>query len=256
MFMGDFIEIPCVLQQTMVAQVQAFHTLGSTNDWAKRRAAEPSCPLPLLVVAEAQTAGRGRGANRWWSAPGSLIFSLVLPPEQLPSQLGSSPLISIATAVAVTETIVPLLGEHQAGIHWPNDVVAGGRKIAGILVEVLGNRRHVIGIGLNVNNRLAEAPPEILKRATTLWELTHTLHDLTTVLIDVLRRLEVRVGQLTTPVDLVRRANVLCLQQGMPLNLRQGDRTIAGRCAGIAVDGGLLLDTPQGRQTFMSGVLV
>ncbi len=254
--MGDLVEVPRILRETMIAEVEVFHTIGSTNDWAKRRAAEPSCPLPLLVVTEEQTAGRGRGANRWWSAPGSLIFSLVLPPERLHRDLAPSPLISIATAVAVAETIVPLLTEHQAGIHWPNDVVVDGRKIAGILVEVLGNRRHVIGIGLNVNNRLDQAPPEVLKRATTLWELTHMVHDLTTILVNVLQWLEIRIGQLTAPADLVRQANALCLQQGTTLNLRHGGQTIAGRCAGIAADGGLLLDTPQGRQVFASGVLV
>ena len=62
-------------------------------------------------------------------------------------------------------------------------------------------------------------------------------------------------SELTAPADLVREANALCLQQGTTLNLRRGDQTITGRCAGIAADGSLLLDTPEGRQAFASGVL-
>jgi BirA family biotin operon repressor/biotin-[acetyl-CoA-carboxylase] ligase len=253
--MGDIVDVPRLLRQTRVAAVEVFRTLSSTNDWAKRRAGESACPLPLLVVTEEQTAGRGRGANRWWSDSGSLTFSLVLPPEWLPSDLTAAPLISIATAVAVAEAIVPLLAGHQVGIDWPNDVMADGRKIAGILVEVLGNRRPIVGIGLNVNNRLDEAPAPIVERATTLWELTRVAHDLTSVLVDVLQCLEVRVGQLTAPAALVRDANALCLQQGRTLNLRRGDQTIVGRYVGIAADGSLLLDTPEGRRAFASGTL-
>jgi BirA family biotin operon repressor/biotin-[acetyl-CoA-carboxylase] ligase len=253
--MDDSVDVSRILKQTMVVHVDAFQTLGSTNDWAKRRAAEVACPLPLLVVTEEQTAGRGRGVNRWWSGHGSLLFSLVLPPDRLHADLVASQLISIATAVAVAETIVPLLDGHTVGIHWPNDVVACGRKVAGILVEVIGNRRHIIGIGLNVNNHLDEAPAEIRDRATTLWELTHTVYDPTIMLVNLLRRLDVCIGQLRA-TELIRQANLLCLQRGTTLNLRQGDRTIVGRCAGIAADGGLLLDTSQGRRSFASGVLV
>jgi BirA family biotin operon repressor/biotin-[acetyl-CoA-carboxylase] ligase len=144
---------------------------------------------------------------------------------------------------------------HEAGIHWPNDVVADGRKIAGILVEVLGNRRHVLGIGLNTNNRLNDAPPEIFGRATTLWELTHTVHDQTAILVNLLQRLDVGIGQLAAPAELVRQANALCLQHGKTLQIRCGNQTFTGRCAGIAADGCLLLDTPNGRQAFASGVV-
>jgi BirA family biotin operon repressor/biotin-[acetyl-CoA-carboxylase] ligase len=170
-------------------------------------------------------------------------------------EVPQSPLISIASAVAVAETVAPLLAGHEVGIHWPNDVVADGRKIAGILVEVLGKRRQVLGIGLNTNNRLHEAPPEIIKRATTLWELTHTVHDQTAILVRLLQRLEIGIGQLAAPAELLRQANALCLQHGQTLHLRCGNQTITGRCVGIAADGCLLLDTPNGRQTFASGVL-
>ena len=77
---------------------------------------------------------------------------------------------------------------HQVGIHWPNDVhvrisqpqgEADDRKLAGILVEVLPDRRHVIGIGLNVNNTLADAPAELRDTAATLRDLSGREHDRT-----------------------------------------------------------------------------
>ena len=239
----------------MVAQVEAFET--SVRPTIGRSSGRPTiAPAPFVGGNQGANGRSGTRSKSLVVGAGSLTFSLVLPPERLGDDLGPSPLVSIATAVAVTETILPLLSEHKAGIHWPNDVVVDGRKIAGILVEVLGNRRCVIGIGLNVNNRLDEAPPDVVMCATTLWELTHTIHDPTAILITLLQRLEARIAELATPADLIRQANALCMQRGETLHLRQGNQTITGLCAGIAPDGGLLLDTSHGRRTYATGVLV
>ena len=80
--------------------------------------------------------------------------------------------------------------EAGVGLRWPNDVFAGPRKLAGILVEVLPRGMHVVGVGMNTNNTAADAPAELRDRVATLRDLTGRTHDPTTVLIDVLCRLE------------------------------------------------------------------
>ena len=198
--------------------------------------------LPLVVVADEQTAGRGRGSNRWWTGPGGLAFSLLVDAETVAADASRSPLVSLAAAVAVVDAVAPLLPGRQVGIHWPNDVIVGGadipachelpasqgrqeclphRKLAGILVEVLPDRRHVIGIGLNTNNTVADAPAELQSTAATLRDLSGQEHDQTAILIDLLRRLEQEFSRLLSDAKSVAaRADQLCLHRGRTLTLR------------------------------------
>jgi len=251
------LDVDRVLQETFAARAEHYATLASTSDRAAQAAAEAPGPLPLLVVADEQTAGRGRGTHRWWTGRGSLAISLLIGPEQAATgPQGRSPLVALATAVAVVETVAPRLPSRRVGIRWPNDVFAAGRKLAGILVEGLPDGRHVVGIGLNTNNTLAEGPPELRQIATTLLELTGEPHNQTEILIALLKHLEDTFRQLVSqPERIGERADELCLQRGETLSLQQGRRTITGLCAGIAPDGALLLDTAQGRRAFYSGVL-
>lgn len=231
-------------------------TIESTNDWAKRRAADPSCPMPLLVLAQRQTAGRGRGAHRWWSAEGSLTFSVIVGPEWLPHQRKLATLASLATALAVVDTVAPLVPSQPLGIHWPNDVVVAERKLAGILIEVAAGRRHVIGIGVNCNNLFDHAPDEVRRRAASLRELAGRIHDPTALLVALLIALESRLAELKQhPAAISRRANELCLQRGQELCIAQGQSRTAGRCAGIAADGSLILLTADGQRMLASGTV-
>ena len=130
-----------ILRETFVVEVEHHVELGSTNDRTSQRAKQGAKKLPLLVIADMQTAGRGRGGNRWWTGPGSLAFSLLLESDKTKNSAGAAPLISLSVGVAVVETIQPLLQNKEVGIYWPNDVIAAGRKMAGILVEVLPDQR-------------------------------------------------------------------------------------------------------------------
>ena len=253
--------------ETFVAAVEHYSTLGSTNDRALQCAAEGNCPMPMLIVAASQTAGRGRGGNRWWTGKGSLAMSLLvesgrlagpegIPSPLTPSPLTPSPLTAIAAALAIVDTIAPLLSGHVIGIRWPNDVLVDGNKLAGILIEATTNGKLVIGIGLNTNNLVADAPHELAQSATTLLDLTGRHHDQTELLVRLLLGLERLLDEtVDNPRQVGARANGLCPQRGKQLSLRYGNRTITGRCEGIAHDGALLLDTPQGRQHFHSGVV-
>jgi len=250
--------------------VERHAELGSTNDRAADRAKQGAKRLPLLVIADRQTAGRGRGGNRWWSDSDSLAFSLILESTALDSKsddllgrqlncrpnIGAAPLISLAAGLSVVETIKPLLERQEIGLHWPNDVIADGRKLAGILVEVLPGGHTVIGIGMNTNNSMAEAPPELLPIATTLLEITGARHDHTDILVTLFQHLQKHLFTLNnTPSQLTAQANALCLQRGKQLTLQLGRRTITGLCLGIAPDGALLLETSEGLRSFYSGTI-
>ena len=240
-----------------IARVEYFATLNSTQDRAQEvaRLLDPG-PLPLLIVAEEQTAGRGRGTNRWWTGRGSLAFSLLFDPADWALSRQPLPERSLAVGVAIVETVQPLLSGHPVGLHWPNDVFAAGKKIAGILIDVLPGGRHVVGIGLNVNNPLADAPDEVRQRAASLCELAGQPFDRTSLLLDLLRNLETAVrASAAAPEIFGERFGQLCLQRGRELTIEVGGQRTTGRCAGIAPDGALLLETTTGWRKFYSGVL-
>jgi BirA family transcriptional regulator, biotin operon repressor / biotin---[acetyl-CoA-carboxylase] ligase len=230
--------------------------LTSTQDRARAIAAESPLERSHLVIADRQTAGRGRGANSWWTGEGSLAFSLLFDPAGFELPRRAIPQISLAAAVALIDTISPNVAGHAIGLHWPNDVFVAGRKLAGVLVDVLPDGRHILGVGINTNNPLADAPDELRDSAATLHWLTGRLVDHGELLAAFVDQFAVALRMLAhTPSQLGRRFNELCLQHGEILTARNGVERTTGRCAGIAPDGALLLDTDRGRQAFYSGTL-
>lgn len=148
----------------MRVDVRRLEEVSSTNDEAKRLAAD-GAPEGTVVIAEKQTAGRGRRGRVWQSVPGNLFLSIVLRPAIGPAAAPPlAPAIGLAVALAI-EDVAPLATE----LKWPNDVRVNGRKVAGILTEsvVSGSTLSAViaGIGLNVG---AELPPELAEIATTL----------------------------------------------------------------------------------------
>lgn len=148
---------------------QQHDTVTSTNDlalaWARAGA-----PHGAVVVAEAQTAGRGRHGRAWASPPGrSIYLSIVL-------RLGAAvpvPPLTLAIGVGACDA-VRAEGVTAAGLKWPNDVLVtvdgAPKKLAGVLCESTGDAV-VVGIGVNVNGAARELPPEVAARATTLGEV-------------------------------------------------------------------------------------
>ena len=210
----------------------------------------------LLVVADRQNAGRGRGANQWWTGEGSLAFSLLFDPATFGLPRRAMPQISLAAAAAVVDSVAPLLDGKVVGLHWPNDVYTSDRKLAGVLVDALGDSRYIVGVGINTNCSIADAPPELRETIATLHGLTGRVFDHGDLLESLITRFGDVLGMLAkTPDELGARFNDLCLQHGDMLNVRNGGQIISGRCAGIATDGALLLDTERGRQAIYSGTL-
>ena len=235
------------------ATVVHLHDAASTMDEARRLAAHPGAALPAVVVADRQTLGRGRQGARWWQAPGSLAASLVIDSG---GAAGPAPTWSLACGVALVEalaTLAPTLGPR---LRWPNDVEVGGRKLAGILVEVHGVGRAIFGIGVNTTGHVADAPAALRDRLVTLPDTGLPPLERGPLLVALL---PVLVGLLDTlavdPAALVRRYRPWCGLEGQPVTLHLGGGTHRGTCRGIAADGALLLDTAEGPRAFTSGSL-
>lgn len=241
---------------TWLDAVEHHHELGSTQDRARAAAAESPVERSLLVVADRQAAGRGRGTNSWWTGEGSLAFSMLFDPARFDLSRRPLPQVSLVCGVALIDAISPAAPGQLLGLHWPNDVYAAGRKLAGILVDVLPDGRHIVGVGVNTNNRLADAPEELRDSVATLHWLTGRLVDHSELLAAFLEHFATSLRMLAqAPEQIGIRFDELCLQHGQTLTLRHGAERTTGRCAGIAADGALLLDTEQGRRAFYSGTL-
>lgn len=143
---------------------------GSTNDDA-RAAAAAGAPHGAVFLADAQTAGRGRGDHAWHSPPGeNLYMSIILRPRV---EAASVPPIALVVGVAVARAIERRLGASppfEIGIKWPNDLIVSGRKLAGVLVEgrLRGKEVSSLVAGLGVNVRSQSFPPSIADRAISL----------------------------------------------------------------------------------------
>jgi BirA family biotin operon repressor/biotin-[acetyl-CoA-carboxylase] ligase len=138
--------------------------VDSTNEWAKR-AAKEGAEGGSVFLAESQTAGKGRRGHSWASLPGaSVSMSILLRPELPPDRVSMITLVMGMAAAAGFRKVCGL----EAGIKWPNDVVASGKKLCGILTEMHpAGGFVVIGVGMNLNNR--DFPPELADRATSLY---------------------------------------------------------------------------------------
>lgn len=148
--------------------VHWYEEVGSTNDVAKELA-EAGALHGEVVVAEHQTAGRGRRGRGWSSPPRrNLYLSVILRPDLPPAR---APELTLLASVAVCQA-VRQAGIPGAAIKWPNDVLAGGRKLAGVLTEMAAEVERVqwlvLGVGVNVNATEDDFPPELRAVATSL----------------------------------------------------------------------------------------
>src|SRR5215210_7310058 len=146
------------MTKRLTATVLRFDSLPSTNTEAARQAAL-GAPEGLCVVAREQTAGRGRRARSWVSPKDAgLYVSIVLRPAL---EARRWPLITLAAALAVRDALLEAC-ELNADIKWPNDLLADGRKLCGILAETAeGARGHAVVLGVGVNLARGSFPPEI-----------------------------------------------------------------------------------------------
>lgn len=261
---------------TDLKSVERHQEISSTNTRAAKLALISTTKTPLLVLANKQTSGRGRGSNSWWSSEGALTFSLLVDgslysskttPKAKASDIDYSqiPAISLATALAVTDTLSDFAPKTNWGIKWPNDIVVRDnnlRKAAGILIETPATSppcpaRVVLGIGINVNNHFEQAPKEIHGIATSLFKEQNQKADLELFLTAFLNHLFQRIKQISVnsselPTDWQQK----CALKGRKISLQHGSSILQGICHGLNSSGALLLETDEGEQEFISGSIL
>jgi len=213
-------------------RVGHFDEVDSTNRWALDRAREGAAE-GLVVVADHQTAGRGRLDRTWEAPPGSSLLVSVL----LHAPAGGGPdeahRAVIAAAVAVARAVRTVAGV-DAGMKWPNDVVVGDRKLAGILAEHEGDAL-VVGLGVNVN--WESFPPELEATATACnLEAGHEV-DRDALLAAFLEELEAALGD---PVATERAHRDLLVTLGRRVRVSLvRDGVLEGEAVGLGVHGEL-----------------
>ena len=234
-------------------RLHRFGSVASTNDEA-RRLAQQGAPDRTVILAERQTAGRGRYSRQWESPRGNLYASFVFRPPLSPRYAAQ---IGYVAAVAVYDTVAALTGRPAAvACKWPNDVLVGGAKIAGILPESsIGADGAlewiVLGIGINI----VSAPADAVRPATSLLAQGGAGLDTGTVLAALGRTLDRwMLRWLGDGFGSVRQA---WLDRAGPLGgeirVILPDRSIEGNFGGLDPDGALILDTASGQETVHSG---
>jgi BirA family transcriptional regulator, biotin operon repressor / biotin---[acetyl-CoA-carboxylase] ligase len=221
----------------------------STNNYIKKNYSQLEKCLPVLVSAECQTAGRGRGDRTWNSTAGKGMytsFGFYLENRQ---NLNLLPLIA---GIAVIETIIRV-GGPQMELKWPNDIVYKGKKVAGILIENIITEEHlscITGIGVNLNHHTSDFSSELVHKATSLklatdvgenYPVETTRKILAQFFFQWLSKLEDNCRE-----EIIETVNRYCLQmKGKAISFhRSGDnKIIQGVFQGINRDGGLILDT-------------
>jgi BirA family transcriptional regulator, biotin operon repressor / biotin---[acetyl-CoA-carboxylase] ligase len=214
---------------------------GSTNSdlLAQARAGAPE---GTVLVADHQTAGRGRLDRRWVAPPGSsLLASILLRPSLAPRRLH---LVLASVALAAVDACREIAGV-EATVKWPNDLQAGGRKLAGVLAEATfeGDRAAavVVGIGINVNWP-PTLPGELQETATALNHRAGREVDRSALLVGFLQGLEHWYGGLVGgAVDVAAAYRAACTTVGRAVTVDRGGVVVRGHAVDISADGHLVV---------------
>lgn len=240
--------------------LETYDAVTSTNDLV-REAARRGAPEGLAVLADAQTAGRGRLGRTWASPPGVNVYlSVLLRPGALPAQ--AAPQLTLLGGVAVASAA--LASGLVPTLKWPNDLLLGGRKAAGVLADLEtgpGGRIEalVLGMGVNVNLDPSTLPADVAPSATSFAAMLGTPVDRAVVARHLLEAVDAWVGRWRRDgFGPVREAWLaLSALAGRRITVALGDprrpEVVEGIAAGLGDDGSLVLDTPTGRRTVLSG---
>ena len=220
-------------------RVVRLNSVDSTNAEAWRRAGRPA-EANLVIWARQQEQGRGRHGRGWVSPPGNLYASVVRP------RAGNAhPALEVFRAgICLVEAVLEATGSAvTARLKWPNDLVVGGRKVAGILAETVPERAAtVVGTGVN----LVSHPDATSLPATDLAREGAPRINPARLLAAYLERLAARAAH--GPDRILERWRALALPAGTPFRVRIGDAEVQGTFAGVDDEGALLLDLADGER--------
>jgi BirA family biotin operon repressor/biotin-[acetyl-CoA-carboxylase] ligase len=232
------------------AGLEIHESLTSTSDLLRERA-KGGAPDGLAILARRQTAGRGTSGRRWDSPPGNLHLSLLLRPG---GPLRAAPHWALLAAVALAETLAPLLPDPTAlRLKWPNDLLLGEAKLAGILAEATAAPDQTIAwLALGIGVNLAHAPALPDRLTACLPPPAPAPEAVAIPLLAAIGRWRaVLAGQGLAPVLAAWQARGPAI--GAPLSVRQGGALLTGRFAGLGEDGTLLLATEAGLRRIVAG---
>jgi len=230
-----------------------FDSVGSTNDLAKDLA-RGGTPEGTLVLAEEQTAGRGRQGRQWYAPRNtSLLLSLVFYPRLEPHQAQR---LTMVCSLAAAEAITQVTNLHT-NLKWPNDLLIHGRKVAGLLAEtsITGDLLDfvVVGIGINVNfdrNVLKDIAPW---GSTLASEAGHTVPR-RALLRTLLQRVEAWLPMIYQPTILHESWSACLSTLGQEVTVLDGHAVLHGMALAVDPDGALLVRDQQGRMhRFLAG---
>jgi BirA family transcriptional regulator, biotin operon repressor / biotin---[acetyl-CoA-carboxylase] ligase len=234
-------------------KIFTFDSIDSTNTYAKSLALQNDSE-GSLIIAEEQTAGKGRLNRSWQAEKGkSLTFSVIITPKIPPEHIG---ILSLYASLAVAEAIENILPLTPV-CKWPNDVLLDGRKVCGILSEVVFKSETsylvIIGIGINVNQSIF--PTELQEIATSLFLTTGRSVDRAILLAKVLERLESwhEVIQNNQTDRILQHWKKYCTMFDKKVTIEQQEIKLQGIAAGLAEDGGLIINTSDKQIKVLAG---
>jgi BirA family biotin operon repressor/biotin-[acetyl-CoA-carboxylase] ligase len=254
---GDWMSAPVFdLKQLRSAikpfRLHYFPTLKSTNSHAAALRKRGNLFLPAIVLTAKQTAGRGRGSNRWFSPAGALAVTFAMPIEEHlhPHQL---PLIA---GLAIRNALAEITGGAEIRIKWPNDLVYRSRKLAGLLCERI-QKADLIGLGLNTNVNLKRLPEHLRERSTSLSQITGVTFDMTDVLAAITRHLHATLKARNSHTFAIFRnqyqEHLDLMGQRVSVVNSSSEAPLLGTCLGIDDTGRLLLKNRDGIHRVLNG---
>ena len=234
-------------------RIELFEQLSSTNLEATTLG-QAGVEHGTVVIADRQTAGRGRLARTWFSPGGANVYcSLVLradiPTNRLSEWLSWLPLITALAAAEAIESIV----SAPVSLKWPNDLLMAGRKVGGILCKNLqvspSGPFQVIGVGINVNMNPDDFPAELRESATSLWNETHAVVDrnrlIAQFLLEMEQCLEELAGRGSQQLALAYQRRCSTIGSKVRASLADGSE-LTGYAESISQDGSLRITTQSG----------
>ncbi|MCH7689835.1 MAG: biotin--[acetyl-CoA-carboxylase] ligase [candidate division Zixibacteria bacterium] len=248
-------EINYYLKTKIIGQnLVSFHSLKSTNDIASQMAATGAAE-GTVITAEKQTLGRGR-LGRSWHSPEKVgaYISIIITPKMSPEK---APGLSVMTALAAAETFEKYC-PGKVRIKWPNDVLIGNRKVAGVLTELYTKNNKIdyviVGIGININQKQTDFPQTIRKLATSLRQVSGKKINRAELTAEFLQHFEKEYksypkSQLGGSLKRIRAYSSLL---GQTIILKTGDKSLTGQAIDIDKTGALIVEV-NGEKVTVSG---
>ncbi len=251
------VEVCQYLKTEIIGKQYIFETeLPSTNSYLSDMPLR-DCSDGMVVVADKQTAGRGRMQREWYSPAGAnLHFSILLQPKRSISEI---PQLTLLAALAVVKALDSAVPQVRADIKWPNDILVGGRKLAGILCEMQAEadavQKVILGMGINVNLATKDFPAILRKLATSLRIEAGVAISRPHLMGEVLNSLDAHYRKwLEEGLDpFLPELRDRLLLVGKRVRVKAMGRDVAGVVQGLSREGGLIIKDGTKTETVFSG---